>query len=64
MGQWGRRRRVERVEAQGGEGENLKVDAGFIHGGNAAGTKVEEFGLDLSEPGRNWIVVGACGAEE
>jgi hypothetical protein len=42
----------------------LKVDAGFIHGDNATGTKVQEFGLELSKPGRNWIVVSACGAEE
>jgi hypothetical protein len=58
MGQRCGRRPIERIEAHGGERENLRIDAGLVHICDAAGAKVEQLGLQLGEPR------SPCGAHE
>jgi len=58
MGQRCGRRHIERIEAHGGERENLQIDAGLVHVCDAAGAKVEQFGLHLGKPR------SSCGAHE
>jgi hypothetical protein len=58
MGQCRGRRHIERIEAHGGERENLQIDAGLVHVRDAAAAKVEQLGLQLGEPR------SSCGAHE
>ena len=64
VGEGGRGGSVQLVEFQGGEGQDLEVNACFIHGGEASGSKVQELGLESGKPGWYFSVVGAGGTEE
>ena len=62
----GKRRRasrVQRIKTHRGEREDLKVDGRLIHGGNAASTYVEEFGLKLRKLRSGALAIDSGGLE-
>ncbi len=61
---WGGTSRVQRIETQRGQREDLEVDSRLVHRCNAAGADVEKLRLERCELRNRALAIGSGGLEK